>query len=112
MGVKILSNVGECPLVIVSTKGVTADHEKWIEQNRKQDIFNLTILFAVAPRVVRREETSVFASKDSLYIETVMSVYSHAQSLIFQSNIQSVYVYNDQRPLICNTSLLKLSDDK
>ena len=102
MGVKILSNVGECPLVIVSTKGVTADHEKWIEQNRKQDIFNLTILFAVAPQVVRREETSVFASKDSLYIETVMSVYSHAQSLIFQSNIQSVY--NDQRPLICNTT--------
>jgi len=102
--VKLLLNVGECPLVIVSTKGDTADHEKWIEQHGKQDIFNLMILFAVAPRMVRREETFVFVSKDTLYnnIETVVSVYSHAQSLLFQSNIQSVY--NDQRPLICNTT--------
>ena len=65
---KLLSNVGECPLVIESTKGVTADHEKWIEQHRKQDIFNLMILFAVAPRMVRREETFVFASKDTVFI--------------------------------------------
>ena len=43
----------------------------------------------------------VFASKDTLKqlcVTQVMPVCSHAQSLIIQSNIQSVF--NDQRPLI------------
>ena len=39
MRAKPLSYVGDFPLVIVSTIGITADHENWIEQQRKQESY-------------------------------------------------------------------------
>ena len=56
----------------MSTKGIAADHENWIEQRsiKTRLIFNSTILFTVAinypAKGEERGDTAVFAGKDTM----------------------------------------------
>ena len=39
-------NDRKSPLVIVSTKGITADHENWIEQHCKQNSYLIQLFYS------------------------------------------------------------------
>ena len=59
MRAKPLSRAGECPLVIVRTKGITADHGNWIEQHNKQDSYSRKVETFLNDTIIVNKYSSV-----------------------------------------------------